>query len=144
MKFKTRLWITFVTIIILPVILTSIAFGIISYQVIHKEGLNYGIEINDYTMWSDSISSFGELTDEMFYKLQMQVTMDPSRFMDKEYLSEVNEEIKKSSSYLIVRKEKEIFYSGNETAAKQLASSTVPKRMVFLRPTLLAILPTGM
>lgn len=122
MKFKTRLWITFVTIIILPVILTSIAFGIISYQVIHKEGLNYGIEINDYTMWSDSISSFGELTDEMFYKLQMQVTMDPSRFMDKEYLSEVNEEIKKSSSYLIVRKEKEIFYSGNETAAKQLAS----------------------
>ena len=122
MKFKTRLWITFVTIIILPVILTSIAFGVISYQVIHKEGLNYGIEINDYTMWSDSISSFGELTDEMFYKLQMQVTMDPSRFMDKEYLSEVNEEIKKSSSYLIVRKDKEIVYSGNETAAKQLTS----------------------
>ena len=67
MKFKTRLWITFVTIIILPVILTSIAFGVVSYQVIHKEGLNYGIEINDYTMWSDSISSFGKLTDEIFY-----------------------------------------------------------------------------
>ena len=122
MKFRTRLWITFVTIIILPVILTSIAFGVVSYQVIHKEGLNYGIEINDYTMWSDSISSFGELTDEIFYKLQMQVHMDPARFLDKRYLNEVNEVIQDASSYLIVRKEKDIYYSGNETAAKQLSS----------------------
>ena len=122
MKFKTRLWITFVTLIVLPVILTSIAFGIISYQVIHKEGLNYGIEINDYTMWSDSISSFGKLTDEMFYKLRMQVGMDSSRFLDKRYLSEVNEEIRETSSYLIVRKGDSIYYSGNETASRQLES----------------------
>ena len=122
MKFRTRLWITFTTIIVLPVILTSIAFGIISYQVIHKEGLSYGIEINDYTMWSDSLSSFGELTDEIFYKLQMQVNMDPSRFLDKRYLSAVNEKIQGASSYLIVRKEKDIYYSGNETASKKLSS----------------------
>ena len=122
MKFKTRLWITFVTIIILPVILTSIAFGVISYQVIHKEGLNYGIEINDYTMWSDSISSFGKLTDEMFYKLRMQVEMDSSRFLDKKYLSEVNEGIKDTSSYLIVRKGNNIYYSGNEIASRKLAN----------------------
>ena len=120
MKFKTRLWITFVAIIILPVVLTSIAFGIISYQVIHTEGLNYGIEINDYTMWSDSISSFGKLTDEMFYKLQMQVDLDSSRFLDKEYLSVINEGIRDTSSYLIVRKGNAIYYSGNETASIQL------------------------
>ena len=41
MKFKTRLWITFVTMIVLPIVLTAIAFGIISYTVIHKEGLNF-------------------------------------------------------------------------------------------------------
>lgn len=122
MKFRTRLWITFVTIIILPVILTSIAFGVISYQVIHKEGLNYGIEINDYTMWSDSISSFGKLTDEMFYKLQMQVDMDSSRFLDKRYLGEINEEIRDASSYLIVRKGQSIYYSGNETASGRIAN----------------------
>ena len=122
MKFRTRLWITFTTIIVLPVILTSIAFGIISYQVIHKEGLSYGIEINDYTMWSDSLSSFGELTDEIFYKLQMQVNMDPARFLDKEYLGAVNEKIQGASSYLMVRKEKDIYYSGNETASKKLSN----------------------
>lgn len=120
MKFKTRLWITFVTIIILPVILTSIAFGIISYHLIYREGMNYGIEINDYTMWSDSISSFGKLTDEIFYKLKMQVEMDSSRFLDKKYLSEINEEIRDTSSYLIVKKEENIYYSGNEKASGQL------------------------
>ena len=87
MKFKTRLWITFVTMIVLPIVLTAIAFGIISYTVIHKEGLNYGIEINNYTMWSDSISSFGKLTDEVFYKLEIQADMDPSRFLNKKFLA---------------------------------------------------------
>lgn len=122
MKFKTRLWITFVTIIILPVILSIFSFGIISYYVIHKEGLSYGIEVNNYTMWADSISSFGHLTDEIFYKLQMQVDMDSSRFLDKKYLNSINERIQDTSSYLIVRKGGQIYYSGNETAAKQLVS----------------------
>ena len=122
MKFKTRLWITFVTMIVLPVILTSIAFGIISYTLIHKEGMNYGIEINDYTMWSDSISSFGKVTDEVFYKLQIQAEMDSSRFLEEDYLDIVNENIKDAASYIIVRKGDDIYYSGNETATKQLAS----------------------
>ena len=122
MKFKTRLWITFVTLIILPVILSIFSFGTISYHLIHKEGLNYGIEINNYTMWADSLSSFSHLTDETFYKLQMQVDIDASRFLDKAYLDNVNEEIKETASYIIVRKGGKIYYSGNETATKQLAS----------------------
>ncbi|MGN0304816.1 MAG: ATP-binding protein [Lachnospiraceae bacterium] len=120
MKFKTRLWITFATIIVLPVILTTIAFGIISYCVINSEGKNYGIEIKDFTMLSESISSFGELTEEAFYKLRAQVDLDPSRFLDKEYLNRINQEIEDNSSYLIVRKGDQIYYTGNETAAEQL------------------------
>lgn len=120
MKFKTRLWITFATIIVLPVILTTIAFGIISYLVINSEGKNYGIEIKDFTMLSESISSFGELTEEAFYKLRAQVDLDPSRFLDKEYLNRINQEIEDNSSYLIVRKGDQIYYTGNEMAAEQL------------------------
>ncbi|MBQ9990109.1 MAG: HAMP domain-containing histidine kinase [Lachnospiraceae bacterium] len=120
MRFKTRLWITFATIIILPVILTIIAFGAISFHLINTEGKNYGIEVHDYTMLSDSISSFGKLTDEVFYKLQAQVDLDPARFMDREYLAKINEEIRDKSSYLIVRKGNQIYYTGNETAATQL------------------------
>lgn len=120
MKFKTRLWITFSTIIILPVILTIIAFGAISFHLINSEGKSYGIEIQDYTMLSDSISSFGKLTDEVFYKLQAQVDLDPARFMDKDYLAKINAQMEDKSCYLIVRKEDEIYYTGNETAARKL------------------------
>lgn len=120
MKFRTRLWITFAAIIILPVILTLIAFGAISFHLINSEGKSYGIEIKDYTMLSDSLSSFGKLTDEAFYKLWAQVSMDSSRFMDKEYLGQINKEIEDTASYLIVRKGDEIYYTGNKTAANQL------------------------
>ena len=34
----------------------------------------------------------------------------------------MNEKIQGASSYLIVRKEKDIYYSGNETASKKLSS----------------------
>ena len=105
MKFKTRLWITFVTIIILPVILTAIAFACISFYVINSESKDYGIEIKDYTMLSDSLSSFGKLTDEAFYKLKAQVDMDASRFLDVNYLEQINRELEDSASYLIIRKQ---------------------------------------
>ncbi|MGN0308505.1 MAG: ATP-binding protein [Lachnospiraceae bacterium] len=121
MKFRTRLWITFATIIILPVVLTIIAFGAISFYVINSEGKSYGIEIRDYTMLSDSLSSFGKLTDEVFYKLRAQVNLDSSRFLDKNYLSQINEEMKETASYLIVRKGDEIYYTGNPVASEQLS-----------------------
>lgn len=120
MKFRTRLWITFVTIIILPVILTAIAFAGISFHVITNEGRNYGIEVNNYTMLSDSISSFGRLTDGTFYKVREQAKSDPARFLDKEYLTQINGEIEDTASYLIIRKDDEIYYAGNEIAASQM------------------------
>ena len=103
MNFKTRLWVTFITIIALPVILTAITFLILTYQVIHTEGMNYGIKVKNFTMWSDSIASFEELTDEMYLRLKMQVRIDSSRFLDKNYLKQLNNQIHNTASYMIVR-----------------------------------------
>jgi signal transduction histidine kinase len=102
------------------VILTSLAFGVISIYVMHNEGQSYGIEVKNYTMLSDSLSSFGKLTDETFYKLQVQVNLDSSRFLDKEYLTQINEEVRDKASYIIVRKDGQIYFTGNETATAQI------------------------
>lgn len=120
MNFKTKLWVMFLSIISLPVILTAVTFLLLSYRVIQKEGMNYGIKVENFTMWSDSLTSFEELTDEMFYRLQIQVEMDSSRFLDKKYLLQINDDLKGTSSYIIVRKEDSIYFSGNEVAAKQI------------------------
>ena len=61
MNFKTKLWVMFITIISLPVILTAVTFSVLSYRVIQKEGMNYGIKVENFTMWSDSLTSFEEL-----------------------------------------------------------------------------------
>ena len=120
MNFKTRLWVTFITIIALPVILTTITFLILTYQLIQEEGMNYGIKVKNFTMWSDSIDSFEELTDQMYARLQMQVRIDPSRFLDKNYLEQLNQQILDTASYIIVRKNDAIYYTGNDVAARQI------------------------
>ena len=119
MNLKKRLTITFITIIFLPVILTTIAFLIIGGALSCDQNSD-GIESEKYNLISDSISSFTELTDETFYELQAQLSIDPARFADKSYLGKINDELKDTSSYIIVRKEDGIYYTGDEYAAKQL------------------------
>ena len=121
MKFKTRLWITFVTIILLPVILTTIAFTTICIVVISNDYKNYGIEVNDYMMLSDSLSSFGVLTDESFYQIREQATANPEIFLDKNYLEQINNDVKGKSSFIIVKKGDEIYYTGNEQVSGRMA-----------------------
>ncbi|MBR5577823.1 MAG: HAMP domain-containing histidine kinase [Lachnospiraceae bacterium] len=120
MTFKTKLWVMFVTIITLPVILTAVTFWVLSFRLIQREGMNYGIEVENYSMWSDSLTSFEELTDDVFYRLQIQVGIDSARFLDKQYLKQVNDGLEGTSSYIIVRKGKGIYFSGNEEATNKI------------------------
>ena len=120
MKFKTRLTITFLTIIILPVLLATVAFLGIAIYLAHNASPNYDIRENNYNIISDSISSFGELTDEIYYELQAQVGIDSTRFEDKKYLEQVNIEMEEVSSFLIVRKGEYLYYTGNEKEADRI------------------------
>ncbi|MFI3215084.1 MAG: HAMP domain-containing sensor histidine kinase [Eubacteriales bacterium] len=120
MKFKTRLTITFLTIIILPVVLVSIAFIGISAYLIHVSGATYGIQVENYTMLSESISSFGKLTDETFNMIGAQLSIDPTRYEDMEYLEKINADMSDKLTYLIVRKGDELYYAGNEVAANEI------------------------
>ena len=120
MKFRTRLIITFSTIILLPLLLTLIAFTSLSILTMRSEGQNYGIKINNYTMLSDSLSSFSSLTDETYLRLQEQAEADPDGFMNRKYLEDLNEELIGSDSYLMARKGDTVYYTGNEVASDMI------------------------
>ena len=124
MNFKTKLWVMFLTIISLPVILTAVTFWVLSVRLIQREGMNYGIKIENYSMWSDSLTSFEELTDDIFYRLQIQVGMDSSRFLDKVYLDQVNEGLQGTSSYIIVRKGNQIYLSSRNRCSRSGSVAT--------------------
>lgn len=120
MKLKTRLMITSLTIVILPLLLTAIAFMIIGTYLMRSEQLSYGIEKINYAAMSESLESIGGLTEEMFERLRAQAEKDSTVFEDREYLERINEEAEMNSSYIIVRKGEQLFYTGNEVASEQL------------------------
>ena len=120
MKFKTKLAITFLTIILLPVLLSLVAFIMIGAVMVHTDEPSYGLGLSDYTMMSDTIDGFSGATDELFDKILNASRDDEACLEDSSYLDKLNEEASEYSSYVIVRKDDGIFYAGNREAAQKI------------------------
>ena len=119
MKFRTRLQVTFITIIVLPLALTILAFcGIGVYLMNVQKG--FPIVKPDYTALAENMQEAVETTDRAFYYLQDQIEEDASQLADKNYLNMVNSQIARRTTYIIVRKGDQIYYAGNEEAAKAI------------------------
>ena len=109
--------VTFISIIVLPLVLTIMAFLIIGiYLLSAQKGI--GIPNINYESMSDSLREFTASTDEAYYVLLDQARTDSSRFEDITYLEHVNSDVSRDSTYILVRKDDEIFYAGNPSAAK--------------------------
>lgn len=119
MKFKTRLQVTFITIIVLPLLLTAMAFVLIGFYLLNVQP-GIGLQNLNYSMVSDNFQEFTANTDEAYYELLKQAQRDSRKLEDKEYLKHINEEVARKSTYLIVRKNDELYYSGNESAAQKI------------------------
>lgn len=120
MKFKTKLAITFLTIILLPVLLSLVAFIMIGAVMVHTDEPSYGLGLSDYTMMSDTIDGFSGATDELFDKILNASRDNEACLEDSSYLDKLNEEASEYSSYVIVRKDDGIFYAGNREAAQKI------------------------
>ncbi len=124
MKFKTRLYITFLTIVFLPLALTLIAFLGIGSVMSNRE-VNYGIE-SDYTVVSEPLESLGKTTESTYTELLEQSVDNPVMLENVDYLEEIDSEISLKASYLLVRKEDSIYYTGNKEAAEQIYDRLPP------------------
>ena len=116
MKFRTRLQVTFISIIVLPLLLTIIAFFVIGIYLLNVQK-GVGLQEIDYTMMSDSLQEFTTNTDEAYFILREQAEADSTKLEDKAYLEHINSEVSRKSTYLIVRKGDELYYTGNPAAA---------------------------
>lgn len=121
MKFKTRLMVTFATIIILPMFLTVLAFFVIGGYLIN---LQQGVRIQDlkYTMVSESFQTAAAGVDEIYDMIVRQAREDVSRLEDPVYLEQLEESFPPSSAYYIIRKNGEVLYSDNPESAQRLLS----------------------
>lgn len=119
MKFRTRLWVTFAIMVIIPLVLTAAAFIIIGTFLMRGQKLNGFTEI-DYSTMSESMETVGAQTQALYEELLYRLEKDPVAFESQEYLESISAGINKKNSYILVRKEDTIFYTGNAKAAEQI------------------------
>ncbi len=119
MKFKTRLQVTFLSIIFLPLVLTILAFLVIA---VYLGNVQQGFDLQklNYPMIMENMQSFVNSTDKVYFKLLDQVSQDPRKLEDKAYLDRISSEVARKSTYLIVRKGQELYYTGNEASARAI------------------------
>ena len=119
MKFKTRLWVTFLTISLVPLLFTALAFMIIGGSLMHGQMLNESGEFS-YDNMSESVQAVGQQVQEIYEGLQTDLAENNYIFEDREYLQELSKELADKNGYILVRRNQEIYYTGNEKAAEQI------------------------
>ena len=119
MKLKTRLIIAFFVILFVPFLMFAVAFfGFSKYQMRMIEQ-SYGVPMSLESL-SDSMQVIGKSTEQIFNKLKAQAKEDPDQFLDRNYLEQVNETIADKPSYLLVRKDDKLYYSGTDEDVTKL------------------------
>lgn len=113
MKLRTRLLIAFLTVILVPIILCGAAvFGFTNFQVKSFER-TYGMKFSLESL-ANSVQLISKSTEEIHERMQAVAETEPDRFLEGDYLQALNEELRLKFSYLMVRKDEELFYQGTD------------------------------
>lgn len=119
MKFRTRLLITSVTMVLLPLLLTCAALLVVGSHIEDAE-TPLGFFDRDNASFIYTIENYSRISEEVLEKVRQQIKEDASRLEDTVYLDEITLNLKDKSSYIIVRKDDALYYTGNNNAAKRI------------------------
>ena len=123
MKLRSKLIITFLILILVPVLFTTVAFfGFGQYQLNSIRKL-YGVENVTYETLSNTPAMMSRITRETYDGMQQKAETDPDAFEDTEYLDTVNLDLEKRYSFLVVRKGDSFTYIGNDGDQTDLLES---------------------
>lgn len=122
MKLRTKLIVAFVTVMLLPVLMSILLF-FLAYRVeLRTVTETFGLTDASTLLSSDYIEVFSTMTDAMREKLTEIVEGDVSLLEDSEYLDSLKEEYEERNSFLIVRKDGEILYTGSDEVSDEIYS----------------------
>ncbi|BCN28761.1 HAMP domain-containing sensor histidine kinase [Anaeromicropila herbilytica] len=113
MKLKSKLMIVFVTVIFFPIILISAAGGVIfSYQVNSIEHV-YDVQSEKLQVITNPIQILNRITRGVYNEIKLRALKSPDKFEDRNYLDDLNSQLKRKYSFLAVRKGDYFVYYGN-------------------------------
>ena len=120
MKLKTRLLITFLAIFILPLVLTAVAFGTIGTMLVKEVKNAYGMETIDTVSLMNASEEFDTEINELLHEIENQIGSNPFVLEDEAYLHTLDERANEISSYILVRKNEDVYYVANTRMVEKL------------------------
>ena len=114
MKLRTRLMVTFLIIVVLPILLTSVAYSVVRIATRQNIRESYGVENVSMSLISNPVEGFSELTDAEYEELKVVAQTAPEQFSNKEFLEQTNQLLTERASCLVLVQNGEIIYNGGK------------------------------
>ncbi|MBE5823212.1 MAG: HAMP domain-containing histidine kinase [Butyrivibrio sp.] len=122
MRFRTKLLITSLAIVVIPLILSFGTYLALGRYLVHKQQVGQFSTAIDYGMVSDPGGTFAEMTDDLVKEIAINMFIDPYILEREEYLEELDSQIASKYSFIIVKKANDIYYVANRDRSKAVIS----------------------
>lgn len=127
MKLKTRLITAFLTIVLIPVILSAVMIMIFGKYQIGAIEKTYGITGATVDSFSNPVQILAGLTEEPYHELKDMVRTEPDKMIDAAWLEEFNRQLVDKKSYLLVRREDILIYIGTSSKLSEKVLEQLPE-----------------
>ena len=114
MKLGTRMKITYAMVFIVPLLLIGISFCGIGRLELQQLGGRYGVADANLSITSDPFSMFNNIGNTVISQLQTTIQEKPAALDDVSYLEDINSQLGTYSSFIIVRRQGEIYFNGSD------------------------------
>lgn len=126
MKIKKRLLIAFFVVILLPVLLGSVAISMIVHYQVDSIRKDYKIDAGTLSILVNPVQVLNRMTEDIYNEIKMNVLINPEQMENLFYIDTLNGKLAKKYSFLIVRKDGEPIYVGDEEKYEAMKES-LPK-----------------
>lgn len=115
MKLRSRLLMAFCIIIFVPVILAGAVFITINRLQMREIEQTYGLEGNTFYFLANYIQILSQMTAADAARIEQDVSRQPELLEDEAYLEEINADLAVKYSFLLLRKDGELIFTGCES-----------------------------
>ena len=123
MELRSKLIVTFLILILVPVLFTTAAFFLFGHYQMNAVKRLYGLENVTYETLSNTTAMLSRITRETYESMRETARTDPDEFEDSGYLAAVNANLESRYSFLAVRKDGSFTYVGDEEDQTELLDS---------------------
>lgn len=127
MKLKTRLIVAFLTVIILPVLLSTLIIFMVGKYQLNAIEKTYEISGTSAQMLANPMKMLGQLTVQPYRDLAGIAETSPEELADATYLEEFNDELEQKKSYLLMRRDDTIVYVGTDVKSAEYVIDQLPE-----------------